>query len=197
MDGVPRRNWRFARAIGRAFLRLGGWSIEGEVPDVPRCVAIVAPHTSNWDFIWGAAAMLALDLDVRWIGKHTLFRWPLGVIMRKLGGTPVERTESAGRVSAAAAAIRDADSMLMALAPEGTRSPMRRWRTGFWHIAHEAGVPIMQAYIDYARKVVGLGPLFHTTGDLEADLAALGRFYADKVPLKPENWVVPGAAPGD
>ena len=85
----------------------------------------------------------------------------------------------------------------MALAPEGTRSPMPRWKTGFWHIAHEAGVPIMQAYIDYERKAVGLGPLFETTGDLEGDLASLGRFYADKVPRRPENWVVPGPAADD
>ena len=152
-------------------------------------VALCAPHTSNWDFIWGLAAMLALDIELSWVGKHTIFRWPVRRFLRYLGGTPLVRSSGEGRVQEIAKTIRDAPDFIFGIAPEGTRKPVARWKTGFYHVAREANVPIWLAYFDYKRKVVGLGPLFFPTDDTQADLLALRKFYADKTPCKPENFI--------
>lgn len=168
---------RFTRWLGRTVLRLGGWRLVGEFPDLPKMVIIAAPHSSNWDGIWGFAAKLALGLEIRVLGKAQLFRWPLGPLMRRLGVIPIDRSAPQGTVGQAAALIRASDRIWYALAPEGTRRRVERWKTGFWKIAHEAGVPILPAYFHYPERVIGLGPLFRTGDDMEADLAALREWY--------------------
>lgn len=168
---------RFTRWLGRTVLRLGGWRLVGEFPDLPKMVIIAAPHSSNWDGIWGFAAKLALGLEIRVLGKAQLFRWPLGPLMRRLGVIPIDRSAPQGTVGQAAALIRGSDRIWYTLAPEGTRRRVERWKTGFWKIAHEAGVPILPAYFHYPERVIGLGPLFRTGDDMEADLAALREWY--------------------
>ena len=184
---VQRAHSRFGAAMGRAGMRLSGWRFEGDVPDVPRMVLIVAPHTSNWDFLVGLQAKLALRLGCTFIGKHTLFRWPLGVFMRWLGGIPVDRRKTSGFVSEVAAALRAADRMTVVLAPEGTRK-LAHWKSGFYRIATEAGVPILPVGFDYSRRVVFFAPLFHPTGDYEKDLPVLRAHYRPEMGLRPENY---------
>ena len=176
---APRRGNAFTRALGRGLLTLAGWRVAGEFPDRPKLVAIVAPHTTNWDFVVGILAVFALGLRVRYLGKDTLFRPPLGWLMRWLGGTPVVRDTPQGAVGEAAAMIAREERVLLGIAPEGTRTPGRPWRSGFYNIALAAQVPILPAAFDYPGKALRLFPLFEPTGDYAADLARLQSFYAE------------------
>ena len=169
---------RFSRWLGRTVLQLGGWRVVGEFPDIPRLVLIGAPHSSNWDGVWGFAAKLALGLYIKILGKHQLFWGPLGPLMRWLGVIAVNRDAASGVTEQAAQLILDADRYWFGLAPEGTRKPVPRFKPGFWKIASEAGVPVLPAYFDYPRKVIGIGPLFHLGGDIVADTARIQRWYA-------------------
>ena len=174
---VPRRGNRFTRWIGNALLAVFGWRIEGTFPDLPKLVGIVAPHTSNWDFFFGICAAFALGVHVRWVGKHTLFRWPYGGFMRWLGGTPVDRDATEGRVEQIVKMINGQERFLLGLAPEGTRRRTRRWKSGFYHVAVGARVPILLTHLDHSKKIVGIGPTFEPTGNVEEDLTAIkGRY---------------------
>ena len=168
------------RAGSLAFLRLTGWKIEGALPaSAHRSVLIAAPHTSNWDLPYTLMTGFALDLNLYWMGKASLFRAPWGPVMRWLGGIAVDRSRSNNLVADTARALREADGPLqMVVPPEGTRGKTRHWKTGFYYIALEAQVPIVLAFMDYHRKVAGLGPIFTPTGDVEADMAEIKRFYA-------------------
>ncbi|CAG4977807.1 lysophospholipid acyltransferase family protein [Novilysobacter luteus] len=172
---VPRH--RLSRWIGRAVLRLGGWRVVGEFPDLPRVVLIGAPHSSNWDGIWGFAAKLALGLDIRILGKHQLFWGPLGPLMRALGIIAINRGAASGVVGQMAQQFRGADRFWLGIAPEGTRKPVARWKTGFWKIAHAAQVPVLPVYFHYPDRVIGIGPPFATSHDMEADLVRLREWY--------------------
>lgn len=182
---APARRGRLSRWIGRMVLRLGGWRMVGELPDVPKLVLIGAPHSSNWDGVWGFAAKLALGLDARILGKDTLFRVPgLGALLRRLGVIPVDRANPRGIAEQAAAMIRDADRMWFALAPEGTRRRVEKWKSGFWKIARAADVPVLPVYFHYPDKVIGVGPLWRMNDDLGADMARIRAWYA---PWKGKN----------
>ena len=172
---VPRH--RLSRWIGRAVLRLGGWRVVGEFPDLPRVVLIGAPHSSNWDGIWGFAAKLALGLDIRILGKQQLFWGPLGPLMRALGIIAINRGAASGVVGQMAQQFRGADRFWLGIAPEGTRKPVARWKTGFWKIAHAAQVPVLPVYFHYPDRVIGIGPPFATSHDMEADLVRLREWY--------------------
>jgi 1-acyl-sn-glycerol-3-phosphate acyltransferase len=177
---VPSRGGTVLRAAGRALLALLGWRIEGQIPNSPRCVIIVAPHTSNWDFVIGLLALLALDLRVTWLGKHQIFRPPFGRLLRSLGGVPVDRQSPDGVVEQAAAVLAPPRSTFVAVAPEGTRRKVERWKSGFWRIARRAGVPILPVAFDFRTRAVVLGEPYMPTGDYTADLAELqGRFSAE------------------
>jgi 1-acyl-sn-glycerol-3-phosphate acyltransferase len=174
------------RAFSIGFLKLTGWRVEGALPaHAARSVLIAAPHTSNWDLPYTLMVAFALRLNIRWMGKQSIFRAPFGGVMRWLGGISVNREQSTNLVAASAQAIREADGPLQLIVPpEGTRSKTRYWKTGFYYIAREAQVPIVMAYMDYERKISGLGPLFEPTGDVDADMAAIKAFYA---PFKGKN----------
>lgn len=167
---------------------LCGWRIEGEIPDLPKMVMIVVPHTSNWDFLTGLGVKLALRLDARFVAKHTLFRWPAGPVLRWLGGVPVDRSAAGGFVEETASAFRQAERMMIVVAPEGTRKRAEKWKSGFYRIAAEAGVPILLAAFDYPRRVVFFGPLFEPTGDYEQDLVAIRSHYRREMALRPQNY---------
>jgi 1-acyl-sn-glycerol-3-phosphate acyltransferase len=185
---VPRAHGRCEAALGRFMLRLRGWTIEGEFPDLPKLVMAFAPHTSNWDFPTGLWVKLALRLEVRFVAKHTLFRWPLGPILRWLGGVPVDRQAAAGFVGEITRAVREAPKMVLLVAPEGTRKRAEKWKSGFYRIAQEAGVPILLLRFDYPRRRVLLGPLFWPSGDYERDLVALRSHVEARMALRPENY---------
>jgi len=174
------------RGFSLAFLKMTGWTIEGSLPpQATRSVFIAAPHTSNWDLPYTLMVAFALRLNPYWMGKQSIFRAPFGGLMRWLGGIPVNRAQSSNLVAASAQAIAEADGPLQLIVPpEGTRSKTRYWKTGFYYIAQAARVPIVMAYMDYATKRSGLGPLFQPTGDIEADMAAIKAFYA---PFKGKN----------
>lgn len=167
----------FTRWIGRSVLRIGGWRVVGPLPDVARLVLIAAPHSSNWDGVWGFAAKLALGFEVKVLGKAQLFWWPLGPLLRRLGVIPIDRSSPQGTVEQAVDMIRRADRLWYAITPEGTRRRVEKWKSGFWKIAHEAQVPILPAYFHYPEKRIGVGPLFHTSDDMAADIAALRAWY--------------------
>ena len=171
---------RVFRALSAAILRLSGWKVEGRLPaDVGKCVVIAAPHTSNWDLPYTLMVAFVLDLRIYWMGKWQIFRPPFGGLMRWLGGIAVRRETSNNLVAEAAQALVDADGPVQLIVPpEGTRSKVRYWKTGFYYIALQARVPIVLAYLDYQRKVGGVGPVFHPTGDIERDMVTIKAFHA-------------------
>lgn len=171
------RSNRFWRWLGRTVLRLGGWRVVGTFPDLPKLVLIAAPHSSNWDGIWGMAAKIALGLDMRTLGKHQLFWWPLGSLMRRLGVIAVDRSAAQGVVEQVAAMVRAEPQCWIGIAPEGTRKRVERWKTGFWKIAKAADVPVLLAYFHYPEKTIGIGELFHLSDDMEADIARIRDWY--------------------
>jgi 1-acyl-sn-glycerol-3-phosphate acyltransferase len=175
--GYPTTDSPWLQAIGRAALRVSGWTIVGELPRLPKFVIIVAPHTSNWDFLVGLAAKFALALDIHWFGKDTLFRGPAGLMFRRLGGRPVRRETPEGVVAEMAAIVNAEPKFLLALAPEGTRTQVSHWRTGFYHIAEATGLPIVPVWFDWSRKVIGIGEPVHASGNLDADVALLQSLY--------------------
>ena len=168
---------RFGRWFGRTLLRLGGWRMVGRFPDLPRVVLIGAPHSSNWDGVWGFAAKLALGLDIKILGKHQLFWWPMGSILRRLGVIAVDRSAAHGVVEQAASLIAQADQFWFGLAPEGTRRQVERWKPGFWKIAKAAGVPVVPAYFHYPDKIIGIGPVFELTDDMMGDIGRIRDWY--------------------
>ena len=170
---APRDGNRFTRWLGRTILRAGGWTIAGDWPDRPRLVVIAAPHSSGWDAFWGLAAKLAMGVDITFIAKAELFRGPLGWLLRRFGGLPVNRSAPGGIVEQTAARIRRSERMWFVLAPEGTRRPVEHWKTGFWKIARAAGVPVFCAWFHYPDRTVGLGPLVELTDDPVADMARI------------------------
>jgi 1-acyl-sn-glycerol-3-phosphate acyltransferase len=176
-ERVPRRGsvtWRF---IGRAVLRFFGWSVVGELPDLPKFVIAVAPHTSNWDFVMGAAAMFGLDLHLAFIGKHTLFRWPFGGFFRWMGGIPVDRASAHGLVGESVRAFRAVGARVLVITPEGTSKRVAKYKTGFLHIARGAGVPVVLAALDYGNKCVRLGPTIEPGEDVEADRERIEAYF--------------------
>jgi len=185
---VQRAHGRFAAALGRFMMGIRGWRVEGGIPDIPKMVLIVAPHTSNWDFLTGIWVKLAMRMGARFVGKHTLFRGPFGVIMRWLGGVPVDRSAAAGFAEETARVLKESERMTLVIAPEGTRKHTDRWKSGFYRIAIATGVPILLASFDYPWKVIFFGPLFHPTGDYEKDLAVIQSHFRADMALKPENY---------
>ncbi|MEO8193050.1 MAG: lysophospholipid acyltransferase family protein [Gemmatimonadales bacterium] len=187
---VPARGNALSRFIGRRGMSLAGWDFEGTLPNEPKFVIIVAPHTSNWDFAVGVGTLFSLGFRVSFLGKHTLFKWPLGILMRWLGGVPVEREVRRDRVSEILAAFKSNEKLILVVAPEGTRKRVTEWKTGFYHVAHRARVPIVPVAFDYGRKVVRIGPPFRTTGNKDAEMGTLKEFFRGVTPLHPENFAL-------
>ncbi len=168
------------RALSVRILRAKGWRIEGSLPPgADKAVLIAAPHTSNWDLPYTLMVAFTLQLHIHWLGKASIFRWPFGPLMRWLGGIAVDRSKSNNLVASSAAALVAAPGPVqLVIPPEGTRGRTRHWKTGFYFIAQQANVPIVLAYMDYERKLSGLGPVFTPSGDVERDMAEIKRFYA-------------------
>jgi 1-acyl-sn-glycerol-3-phosphate acyltransferase len=160
------------------FLRLGGWTIEGERPEHARFVLIAAPHTSNWDFLYMLAFAAIFEVKVRWLGKHSLFFPPVGWILSALGGIPVVRHKNSNVVTDMVAVFNSKSELVLAIPTEGTRTRVDYWKSGFYHIATGAGVPIVPSYLDYGQKRGGFGPALTPSGDIGADMAYFRQFYA-------------------
>ncbi|MGH7667886.1 MAG: lysophospholipid acyltransferase family protein [Gemmatimonadaceae bacterium] len=176
-NALPRSGGRVSRALGRWALAGLGWRVEGTLPDISKAVLIVAPHTTNWDFVVGIATKFALGLRASWLGKHTLFRSPFGEMMRWLGGIPVDRSRSHDAVAQSVQRFADAKRMVLAVTPEGTRKAVPRWKTGFYHIARAAGVPIIPVAFDWSHRALVIGAALSPGDDMTTDLQTLGRFF--------------------
>lgn len=182
---IPRRHRRVLQRLGRWGMGVLHWNIEGEFPDVPKLVLIVAPHTSNWDFVVALFADLALDMDAAWLGKHTIFRGAFGTWLRGLGGIPVDRSAPHNVVARVVAEFGRRERMILALAPEGTRRSTGRWKSGYWQIASQAGVPILPVGLDFGRRAIVLGSLLAPSDSRDTDEAELRAFYAAMRPRHP------------
>ena len=167
------------RWISLTWLKLAGWKIEGEIPkDMKRCVMIAAPHTSNWDLPYTLFIAFAFRAPIYWMGKEQIFKAPFKGIMMWMGGVPVDRSKSTNMVQASADQIKEADQMYLIVPPEGTRSKVNKWKTGFYHIAQTAEVPILLGFLDFKRKRGGFLGTFDATGNVDEDIAEIQSRYA-------------------
>jgi 1-acyl-sn-glycerol-3-phosphate acyltransferase len=188
---IPRLN-RLAAWLAQGALRLVGWRIEGRLPDTPRYVAIGAPHTSFWDLPIFLLAAIAVSqgftlMKFAWIGKQSAFVGPLGAMFRGLGGIPVNRLAGHHVVKPVLHAFQANEKLALILAPEGTRKKVDYWKPGFYYIARLVHVPIVCGFIDYKRRVVGVGPEVVPSGDLEADMRVIHDFYINVTGRHPER----------
>jgi 1-acyl-sn-glycerol-3-phosphate acyltransferase len=185
---VPQTHRPLFRRLGLWVLQIAGWRFDGALPDLPKFVLIVAHHTSNWDFPIGLAAKWAWGLDVRWLGKASLFRGPLGWFMRANGGVPVDRTNRGQLVEQTTQAFTSREQFVLVLAPEGTRQRVTEWRSGFWHVAKAANVPIVCVGMDWGRKVLRLGPtVMADEDDAAVGIARVRGYFDDVRGYHPEN----------
>jgi len=167
-------------------MKVAGWDVKGQLPKGGKGVLIASPHTSNWDLPYMMAVAWIFRLRINWLGKHTLFKSWHGPFMRWLGGVPVDRSASHGVVDQAAALLTDSDGMYLAVAPAGTRGRAAHWKSGFYHIANTAKVPVVFAFLDFENKVGGVGPGFVPTGDIQADMDKIRAFYDGMKGFRPE-----------
>lgn len=182
--------------IGRLaawWYRLRGWRFVGTRPALAKYVVVGAPHTANVDFLSFLAVVGHFGIPARYVGKHTLFQWPFGGLMRRLGGIPVRRDSGQGLVDQVVSAFDSSTEMALVIAPEGSRERADRWRSGFHHIARTAGVPIVCGFVDYGTRTLGLGPTVPPTEDVVADMDQIRAFYNGKVGRRPgaetEPWL--------
>jgi len=175
------------RGLAALVLGLAGWKTIGKPIADQRFVLIGAPHTSNWDFPLMLMVVLKLQLKLHWMGKDTLFMFPFGGLMRWLGGIPIDRSQHNGVVDQVVQEYANNPQLVVLIPPEGTRSKVRQWKTGFYHIACKAGIPILMGYLDTTSREAGLADFFHPTGNVDADIREIRAFYASKKGLRPEN----------
>ena len=174
--------------LAQRILALFGWRLTGAVPDIPKYVIIGAPHTSNWDFVLALLMALSFKLKINFMMKDEMFRPPFGWFFKALGGIPINRRSSNRVVDQMIERFKERERLALVITPEGTRARVPAWKTGFYHIAHGAGVPIVTGFADYERKVCGIGPVVVPTGDIEADMEKLRAFYGGIRGRHPEQF---------
>ena len=179
------------KLLAKVCLLLTGWKLEGEIPDLRKCVIIGAPHTSNWDFFFGMVYKLYYGLNIHFLIKKELFRFPFHWVFYWIGGIPVDRRKHDNMVEHLGEKILKSEDFYLAIAPEGSRKEVRVWKRGFYHIARKAGVPIVLGYMDYRRKVVGVGPVFYPGTDIEKDMKEIAFFYSKIQAKYPGNFYLP------
>lgn len=175
------------RAISNSILRMSGWRVEGKLPPIPKFVLIGAPHTSNWDFILFLGAIFFLKENVKYMGKAELFRSPLGWFFYWCGGIPVDRKKSSGLVEQMVEACGKSDKFILTIAPEGTRHHVTEWKRGFYHIAKNAGIPIVFAVVDGKKKALCIGQVFELTDDMEADIQNIRGYFSGVTGINPRK----------
>jgi len=175
------------RWLAKFTLKFMGWKTKGKPPETAKYVIIAAPHTSNWDYVFTLLLSFALNMKVRIMAKKELFRWPLGYLFKWLGTIPIDRSKSNNVVSQMIDAFEKNDKMILVVPPSGTRKKVMYWKTGFYHIANGANVPIVMGYIDYGKKTGGIGPTIMPTGNIKNDMKDIRAFYSDITGKYPEK----------
>ena len=178
---------RIFHHLASFIMRLIGWRVEGQLPDLPKFILIGAPHTSNWDFVLFLGVIFTLRANVRFMGKVEVFRPPFGWFFRYCGGVPVDRKKSTGLVEQMVKASNESERFILTIAPEGTRHQVSEWKRGFYHIAKGAGLPIVMAIVDGKHKTVRVGQVFQPTEDMEADMKAIQGSFAGIVGINPKR----------
>jgi len=168
-------------------MRLFGWRVEGKMPNLPKFILIGAPHTSNWDFLLFVGVIFRLKANVRFMGKAELFRGPLAWFFYWCGGIPVDRKKNTGLVEQMVAAFKRSEKFILTIAPEGTRYQVKEWKRGFYHIAKEAGIPLVMAKVDSKNKTMHIGEVYHLTGSIEDDMQAIQDSFKGLVGINPSK----------
>jgi 1-acyl-sn-glycerol-3-phosphate acyltransferase len=177
------------RKIAKFILKLFGWSVVNNIPpDTKKFVTLMAPHTSNWDFLLGWFGYMSIGLDSKYLIKKEAFKFPLGKLVSAMGGMPVDRKASNNVVHQVGEMFKNADSLVITIAPEGTRSLSRNWKRGFYYIALNAKVPVALGFLDYKNKIGGIGKMITPTGNYEEDMKEIEKFYFDKEARYPEKF---------
>lgn len=166
--------------IAKAGLAAFGWRVAGRLPKLKKFILIAAPHSSNWDFVFFLFAIFKFQAPVHWMGKHTMFLLPFRHLLQRLGGIPIDRTRKGNTVGTMAREFKTADRLIVTIAPSGTRQRVTRWKSGFYRIAVAAEVPIVCGFIDYKKRIVGIGPVVTPSGNMDADMKEIQRFYTNK-----------------
>lgn len=179
------------RLIARIFWAFSRWKLVTEAAPTRPTVLIGAPHTSNWDFVFMLGIAWKLGVDIRWLGKNSLFAGWRGPIMRKLGGIPVDRSDASRVVAEVVEKVRSGETFCLVVTPDGTRGGNTHWKSGFYRIARETGMPVTLGYVDRTTRTTGLGPTLELTGDIRSDMDGIRAFYADKAGFHPEKRVEP------
>ena len=174
--------------LTRFLLWIFGWQVIGENPNLKKYIIIFAPHTSNWDFVMAQMAGFALNVSAKYFAKASLFRFPYRFFFEFLGGIPIDRTQENNVVDFAVALFKEREELVLALAPEGTRSWVERWKSGFYHIAVGAKIPIVLCFFDYAKKEVGVAQIFEPSGNIDRDMAKIAAIYQEKSGRNPEHY---------
>ena len=177
----------FYHYLAKIMMRWVGWRVDGKLPDIPKFVLIGAPHTSNWDFLLFLGVIFSLRANVHFMGKAELFRFPIGWFFRFCGGVPVDRKKSTGLVEQMVRACNESEKFILTIAPEGTRHQVAQWKRGFYHIAKNAGIPIVMAIVDGKHKTVRIGHVFHPTEDMEADMKTIMGIFEGVAGIKPRR----------
>jgi 1-acyl-sn-glycerol-3-phosphate acyltransferase len=178
-ENIPRLGNSFSHWLGRTVLRLLGWTFYGEFPDSKKMIIAVGPHTSNWDFVVGLAVIFYLRLKVSFLGKHSIFIPPFDRLLKRWGGIPVQRHKAQGVVQQLVETMNSREQMILALSPEGTRSRIERWKTGFLQIANQANVPVVLVSFDYGKKQIGFGPMMNISENIDLEMTKVLQFYAN------------------
>lgn len=194
LDDVPRyveRGTDWVARIAAIALRLGGWTIGDPPPRLDKYVVVAAPHTYWWDGFWMLMFAWWWGLRINWLAKHTVMRWPVAGLLRRTGVVPVDRRAPQGLVGQIVAEFERRDRMVLSIPPEGTRTRREYWKSGFYYIAQQANVPVCLSYLDYERRVAGLGPCFQLSGEIRQDMDRIREFYANVTGKVPERFTPP------
>jgi 1-acyl-sn-glycerol-3-phosphate acyltransferase len=178
---APQAKSAWRRAFGVFMMRLTGWRIQGNAPNLPKFILIVAPHTSNWDFFYGALAYFALRLDTVWLVKDSAIKGPLGALAKHFGAAPIDRANAGSVVQAYVREFERRERMMLTITPEGTRKKVPDWKRGFYHIAMAAKVPIVPVAFDFRSRRIVFNPVFFPTGDMEGDVRKIQQLYSKEI----------------
>lgn len=186
-EELPQRGNRFSKWLGRILMRLCRWRIEGEICQSPKIVFVLAPHTSWWDFTTNFGVLLALGLNASWFIANKYTKGVLGKVLSYVGAVPVERSERSDMVKQMANQFHARDKFLLAIFPEGTRKPVPKWKSGFWHIAKQARVPVQLVAVDYGKRATVFGPVMELSDDMDKDIQRMRAYFKPTIAKRPEN----------